>query len=235
MNFHGNRLGFWFLNAQKVDQLTEIIIYGDNSGSMDTFNDTLSIAWQVGTIKNLLRPFYPSDSEYFKRVTFTVDPRERVLNLVQQETGGFKNLDSTKKIGLYFTDESSPYNADGVEDSRTPGMELWRTMYKQPFPADINIDIAAVMSKYKLVTQRKKWVHGLMPVSGAQGKVDKLFEAVVNGDQSLSTLYAPGKVNWSLYDYKDVIAVNYLVPYNATQTQVAGVIKNMIIQLGFNL
>lgn len=235
MNFHGNRLGFWFLNAQKIDQLTEIIIYGDSSGSMEVFNSTLYAAWNSGAIKNLLRPFYPSDAEYAKRVKYTEDFSERSFNLIQRETGGFYNVDSTKKIALYFTDESSPYNADGVEDNRTPGMELWRTMYKQPFPADINTDVAAVMSKYKLVTQRNKWVHALIPVSGQPGRVDKLFDAVVNGDQSLSTLYAPGKVNWSLYDYKNLIAVNYVVPKTATQTQIAGVIKNMITQLGFNL
>lgn len=90
----------------RVDSATEINIFFDTSGSMNTSLDPLRQARDT-LLANLLVQFYDNDmSQYNQRVNFIEIPDERSFSWAQ--TLGSSN-EITKVINLLFTDENSPY------------------------------------------------------------------------------------------------------------------------------
>lgn len=97
-------------NVIVANPTTEIKIFFDNSGSM---NSTLSplVSAKENTIKNALLPFYDNDeSIYNQNVTIVSDPSERVWN---QMATPATNQNTTQLITLVFSDENSPYQSPG--------------------------------------------------------------------------------------------------------------------------
>jgi len=90
----------------QVDSATEINIFFDTSGSMNTSLAPLQQARDT-LLANLLVPFYDNDmAQYNQRVSFIEIPDERPFQWAQ--TVGSSG-DITKVINLLFTDENSPY------------------------------------------------------------------------------------------------------------------------------
>lgn len=90
----------------RVDTNTEINIFFDTSGSMNTSLAPLQQARDT-LLANLLVPFYDNDmAQYNQRVSFVEIPDERPFRWAQ--TVGSSG-DITKVINLLFTDENSPY------------------------------------------------------------------------------------------------------------------------------
>lgn len=90
----------------RVDSSTEINIFFDTSGSMNTSLSPLRQARDT-LLANLLVQFYDNDmSQYNQRVNFIEIPDERSFSWAQ--TLGSSN-EITKVINLLFTDENSPY------------------------------------------------------------------------------------------------------------------------------
>ena len=92
----------------EIDETTEINIFFDSSGSM---NSTLSPlrTMRAQVLKDALLPFYGNDEDaYDNNVTITEDPSERVWE--QMRTLG-SNSNVTSVINLVFSDENSPYGA----------------------------------------------------------------------------------------------------------------------------
>ena len=93
---------------QEIDTSTEINIFFDSSGSMDSTLAPLRIM-RSQVLKNALLPFYENDGDaYDTNVTITEIPSERVWQ--QMETMG-SNANVTQVINLVFSDENSPYGA----------------------------------------------------------------------------------------------------------------------------
>lgn len=94
----------------EIDTSTEINIFFDSSGSMDsTLSPLQTMRNQV--LKNALLPFYGNDEDaYDDNVTITEDGSERVWD--QMATVG-SNSNVTQVINLVFSDENSPYGAGG--------------------------------------------------------------------------------------------------------------------------
>lgn len=91
----------------QVDSSTEINIFFDTSGSMNTSLAPLQHARDM-LLANLLVPFYDNDmAQYNQRVSFIEIPDERPFRWAH--TVGSSG-DITKVINLLFTDENSPYN-----------------------------------------------------------------------------------------------------------------------------
>ena len=91
----------------RVDSNTEINIFFDTSGSMDTSLAPLQQARDT-LLANLLVPFYDNDmAQYNQRVTFIEISDELPFQWAQ--TVG-SSADVTKVINLLFTDENSPYS-----------------------------------------------------------------------------------------------------------------------------
>ena len=91
----------------RVDTNTEINIFFDTSGSMDSSLAPLQHARDM-LLANLLVPFYDNDmAQYNQRVSFIEIPNERPFQWAQ--TVGSSG-DVTKVINLLFTDENSPYD-----------------------------------------------------------------------------------------------------------------------------
>ena len=91
----------------RVDSATEINIFFDTSGSMNTSLAPLQQARDT-LLANLLVPFYDNDmAQYNQRVSFIEIPDERPFQWAQ--TVGSSG-DITKVINLLFTDENSPYD-----------------------------------------------------------------------------------------------------------------------------
>ena len=89
----------------RVDSSTEINIFFDTSGSMNTSLSPLQQARDT-LLANLLVPFYGNDmSAYNQRVNFIEIPDERPFSWAQ--TLGESN-EITKVIKLLFTDANSP-------------------------------------------------------------------------------------------------------------------------------
>lgn len=92
----------------EIDSSTEINIFFDSSGSMDSTLAPLRIM-RSQVLKNALLPFYENDEDaYDENVTITEVPTERVWQ--QMQTLG-TNANVTSVINLVFSDENSPYGA----------------------------------------------------------------------------------------------------------------------------
>lgn len=90
-----------------IDSTTEINIFFDSSGSMDTTLAPLETMRDT-VLRTALEPFYNNDSAaYDAAVTITSIPTERVFD--QLATMGSSN--ATRVINLVFADENSPYGA----------------------------------------------------------------------------------------------------------------------------
>jgi len=110
----------------RVDSSTEINIFFDTSGSMNTSLAPLQQARDT-LLANLLVPFYDNDmAQYNQRVSFIEIPDERPFQWAQ--TVGSSG-DITKVINLLFTDENSPYN-----------------QLQNPLPAEATGDLTALRS-----------------------------------------------------------------------------------------
>ena len=91
----------------RVDSATEINIFFDSSGSMDSSLVPLQQARDT-LLANLLVPFYDNDlAQYNKRVSFIERSDESSLQWAQT-LGSSNNI--TKVINILFTDENSPYD-----------------------------------------------------------------------------------------------------------------------------
>lgn len=105
--------------TQEIDETTEINIFFDSSGSM---NSTLSPLQTMrdGVLRTALEPFYDNDSDaYNAAVTITSVGTEMVFD--QLATLGSAN--ATRVINLVFADENSPYAAVGSYPA-TPNAQL---------------------------------------------------------------------------------------------------------------
>lgn len=92
----------------EIDTSTEINIFFDSSGSMDSSLSPLR-TMKTQVLKNALLPFYDNDSDaYDNNVTFIEESNERVWS--QMERMG-SNSNVTQVINLVFSDENSPYGA----------------------------------------------------------------------------------------------------------------------------
>lgn len=92
----------------EIDSSTEINIFFDSSGSMNSTLYPLR-TMRSEVLKNALLPFYENDSDaYDENVTITEVPTERVWQ--QMQTLG-SNANVTQVINLVFSDENSPYGA----------------------------------------------------------------------------------------------------------------------------
>lgn len=92
----------------QIDTQTEINIFFDSSGSMNTSLTPLR-TMKNDVLKNALLPFYDDDGDaYDNNVSFTEEGNERVWS--QMETMG-SNSNVTQVINLVFSDENSPYGA----------------------------------------------------------------------------------------------------------------------------
>jgi hypothetical protein len=92
----------------EIDSSTEINIFFDSSGSMDSTLAPLRIM-RSQVLKNALLPFYENDEDaYDENVTISEVPSERVWQ--QMQTLG-TNANVTSVINLVFSDENSPYSA----------------------------------------------------------------------------------------------------------------------------
>jgi len=95
--------------TQEIDETTEINIFFDSSGSMDSTLSPLE-TMRDGVLRTALEPFYDNDSAaYNAAVTITSISTERVFD--QLATMGSAN--ATRVINLVFADENSPYAAVG--------------------------------------------------------------------------------------------------------------------------
>lgn len=93
--------------TQEIDETTEINIFFDSSGSMDSTLSPLE-TMRDGVLRTALEPFYNNDSAaYNAAVTITSVSTERVFD--QLATMGSAN--ATRVINLVFADENSPYSA----------------------------------------------------------------------------------------------------------------------------
>jgi hypothetical protein len=103
----------------EIDSQTEINIFFDTSGSMNSSLDALRTA-KNELLKEALLPFYKNDSDdYDNNVSFVEDPNERTFGPTQLQTLG-SEANVTQVINLVFQDEASPYGAEaGSEPSRT--------------------------------------------------------------------------------------------------------------------
>jgi len=95
----------------EVDTTTEINIFFDTSGSMNSSLAPMQIM-KNQILKDALLPFYENDADaYDSNVTFIEEPNERVWD--QMSTLG-SNANVTQVINLVFSDENSPYGAVGT-------------------------------------------------------------------------------------------------------------------------
>ena len=93
--------------TQEIDATTEINIFFDSSGSMDSTLSPLE-TMRDGVLRTALEPFYDNNSDsYNAAVTITSVSTERVFD--QLATMGSSN--ATRVINLVFADENSPYAA----------------------------------------------------------------------------------------------------------------------------
>ena len=93
--------------TQEIDATTEINIFFDSSGSMDSTLSPLETMRDT-VLRDALEPFYDNDSDaYNAAVTITSVSTERVFD--QLATQGSAN--ATRVINLVFADENSPYEA----------------------------------------------------------------------------------------------------------------------------
>ena len=94
--------------TEEVDANTEINIYFDSSGSMDSTLSPLQ-TMRTNDLRTALEPFYNNDSDaYNSAVTVHEVGSERVFD--QMKTSG-SGSSITRVINLVFSDENSPYNA----------------------------------------------------------------------------------------------------------------------------
>lgn len=110
-------------SAGLIDIDTEINIWFDNSGSMDSTLEPL-LVMQDTLLRQALLPYFNNDDNlYDERVKVRLfsnydispsepfqDPTERTLLMISAPT---KTSTATRVINLLFQDESSPYDADG--------------------------------------------------------------------------------------------------------------------------
>lgn len=103
----------------EIDSQTEINIFFDTSGSMNSSLSALRTA-KNELLKEALLPFYKNDSDdYDNNVSFIEDPNERTFGPTQLQTLG-SSANVTQVINLVFQDEASPYGAvTGSEPART--------------------------------------------------------------------------------------------------------------------
>ncbi len=93
---------------EEIDTNTEINIFFDSSGSMDSTLSPLQ-TMRNNQLRTALEPFYDNDSNaYNTNVTISEVSTERVFD--QMRTMG-SDSNVTKVINLVFSDENSPYNA----------------------------------------------------------------------------------------------------------------------------
>ncbi len=94
--------------TEEVDANTEINIYFDSSGSMDSTLSPLQ-TMRTNDLRTALEPFYNNDSDaYNSAVTVHEVSSERVFDMMK--TSGSSNS-VTRVINLVFSDENSPYGA----------------------------------------------------------------------------------------------------------------------------
>lgn len=95
---------------EEIDTNTEINIFFDSSGSMNTTLSPLQ-TMRNNQLRTALEPFYDDDSDaYNTNVTISEVSNERVFD--QMRTMG-SDSSVTKVINLVFSDENSPYGAAG--------------------------------------------------------------------------------------------------------------------------
>lgn len=105
--------------TQEIDETTEINIFFDSSGSMDSTLSPLETMRDT-VLRTALEPFYDNDSDaYNAAVTITSVGTEMVFD--QLATLGSAN--ATRVINLVFADENSPYAAVGTYPA-TPNTQL---------------------------------------------------------------------------------------------------------------
>lgn len=126
---------FTIANASSIGTNTQVNIWFDNSGSMDTTLDPL-IVMRDTVLKTALLPYFNNDEElYYNRVQVKFfgdydvptgepfqSPSERTLLMVSAP----RTADSiTKVINLVFQDESSPYAAEGLTFDTTQSTAIY--------------------------------------------------------------------------------------------------------------
>lgn len=93
---------------EEIDTSTEINIFFDSSGSMDSTLTPLQ-TMRNNQLRTAIEPFYDNDSDaYNTNVTISEVSTERVFD--QMRTMG-SDSNVTKVINLVFSDENSPYGA----------------------------------------------------------------------------------------------------------------------------
>lgn len=191
----------------RVDSQTEINIFFDTSGSMDTSLAPLQQARDT-LLANLLVPFYDNDmAQYNQRVSFIEILDERPFQWAQT-VGSSGNI--TKVINLLFTDENSPYdqleslNAEASSDIQG----LRNTIASAPTEAYYRMVHFAVLGSPAYQTNVEKVYTGTGPF-----------------------------VDVNLVDYVEEEKVRLVtgVPDGQTQEYYSSQIINAINSLGYNL
>ena len=143
----------------RVDSATEINIFFDTSGSMNSSLAPLQYA-RDNLLSSVLVPFYDNDmSQYNTRVSFIEIPDERPFQWAQ--TMGSSN-DITKVINLLFTDENSPYAQLGTltETLNTDLTNLRTALNSTPSPGYYRMVHFAVEGDASYQTNVRKVYNG---------------------------------------------------------------------------
>ena len=197
-----------------IDENTEINIFFDSSGSMNTTLSPLQTMRNT-ILKDCLLPFYNNDStKYDENVTIIQSGTERTFNWLQT-TGSTSG--TTKVINLVFTDENSPYDN---------GSLIWQTNRTSQYDTDMSA-LRNVLS----TTPNSDYYRGVIfRVNTGPNSYDffrQFLVAVMNGT------YLYNGIN-GLSD-KTEIGLEQTVIAGSTPTYYANTIINALNNLGYSI
>ena len=201
--------------AVVIDTNTEINIFFDTSGSMNTSLTPMQ-TMKTDVLKNALLPFYNNDGDiYDSNVNFIEEPNERVWD--QMNTMG-SNANITQVINLVFSDENSPYGAGG--------------QYPTDRTTQHDTDIAALRSDVNsgISSNGEDYFRGVLfqidTGPGTYPGYKSYVTAVINGTGNYSGTNG-------LSDFTDEIAVNTDVIAASNATYYANQVISALNGLGY--
>jgi hypothetical protein len=205
-------------NEILIDENTEINIFFDSSGSM---NSTLSPLQTMRStiLKECLLPFYNNDGTlYDQNVTITSIGDERTFDWLSKTATG---ENTTKVINLAFTDENTPYNAgNGQSDT------LWQTVRTGTYNNDI-LQLRNVLSSAPNTDTYRSVIFRVNTGPDSYNNFKNFLIAVKNGT------YLYSGVN-GLSD-KSEVGVVPNVTEGSNATYYANVIIDALNNLGYNV
>jgi len=186
-----------------INEATEVNIFFDSSGSMDSTLAPLQ-EMQATILDSALMPFYNNDRDlYNEKVNVISDPSERTFDyLSTPNTNPIADV-----LNIVFQDESSPYNADG-----SGGFEPPTSQYLSDIATARSNLLNRVNNRY-IIFQVVTNASGYSPIFAA------FLAAVENGTGSYS-----GSNGLSESEYSDKIKFAYNINPGSTPIYYANLI-----------